>query len=570
MIGELRITDLGVIAEAALEPAPGFTAVTGETGAGKTMIVTGLGLLLGNRGDKSLVRRAEGETVRSARVEGRFVGFDEATHRRVDELGGTLDPGPDSPELLLARTLSALGRSHAYVGGAQVPIGVLEAVASDLVTIHGQSGQLRLARPEAQRDMLDRFGGPELLAAGREYAETWQHWRRADSDLAELRSVSRERTREIESLRRDLDEIAAVDPKHHEERDLAAEAKRLQSLDDIRRGAGEAAIAVNGDEVDFDTNPGAAALLGVARHALAPVSSADRTINELARRTDDLSYQITELGADLAGYLASLESDPARLEEIAARRAALAGLFRKYGETTDEVLEWAERARTRLDGLVGADDRIGELAAQTARLAARLEGLTERLSTLRARAARDLERSVGAELAGLAMPHARLEVALHPVTPGPHGAEQVEFLFAANPGAPPGPLSRVASGGELSRVRLALEVTVGDRPGRTLVFDEVDAGVGGAVAVEIGRRLARLADHQQVIVVTHLAQVAAFADKHYVVVKSDDGRITTSGVREVAETDRAGELARMMAGIGTSETALAHAAELLDVARRSR
>ena len=231
-------------------------------------------------------------------------------------------------------------------------------------------------------------------------------------------------------------------------------------------------------------------------------------------------------------------------------------------------MAWAEASRVRLDELVGTDDRIGALATEVDRLRSRLESLAAELSTARTTAARRLEETVRNELAALAMPHARLCVDLAPGELGPWGAETTEFLFTANPGADPGPLGKVASGGELSRVRLALEVTVGDHPGRTLVFDEVDAGVGGAVAVEIGRRLKRLAATSQVIVVTHLAQVAAFADRHFVVVKSSDGRITTSGVREVAAADRAGELARMRAGIGTSDSALAHAEELLAVAAR--
>ena len=566
MITELRISDLGVIAEATLDLAPGFTAVTGETGAGKTMIVSGLGLLLGQRAARGIVRRDAAGTERTARVEGRFDRLPVPVLTRVTDLGGALDEPTDDPELVLARTVGAAGRSRAYVGGAQVPVASLSAVSEDLITIHGQSGQIRLALPETQRDMLDRFGGEALLAILADYRATWQDWRAAAAELDTLRAQARERAREVDMLRHSLDEIAAVDPKPGEDQELAAETIRLQAVDDLRIAAGRAALALNGDEVDFDTSPGAAALVGVARHALEGIADADPAASALAARTRELVYQLNDLGADLAGYLAGLEADPARLEEITGRRAALAALHRKYGETTDAVLAWADSSRARLDDLVGTDDRIGELAAEVGRLGSRLADLAAELTAARTTAARRLEGSVREELAALAMPRARLAVVLQPADPGPWGAETIEFLFAANPGSEPGPLGKVASGGELSRVRLALEVTVADAPGQTLVFDEVDAGVGGAVAVEIGRRLKRLAERSQVVVVTHLAQVAAFADRHFVVVKADDGRITTSGVREVGQADRAGELARMMAGIDATDTALAHAEELLAVA----
>lgn len=566
MISELRITDLGVIAEATLEPAPGFTAVTGETGAGKTMIVTGLGLLLGQRADRGLVRRDGSGKERTARVEGRFRRLEPTVLAHVDALGGVLDEPAEDPEVVLARSVGNAGRSKAYVGGAQVPVGSLASLSEELVTIHGQSGQIRLARPDTQRAMLDRFGGASLAETLADYRTTWEGWRAAVGELEALRTRARERAREVDMLRRSLDEIAAVDPQPGEEDELAAEARRLQSLDDLRLAAGKASLAINGDEFDFDTTPGAVALLGIARHALDDIAADDAPAAGLAARTTELVHVLSDLGADLAGYLVDLEADPARLEAITARRAALAELFRKYGESAAGVLAWADESRARLDALVGADDRIDLLADEVERLRSRLGSLADRLTSARSAAAGRLAQAVRGELAALAMPHARLTVSLVPGDLGPWGAETVEFLLAANPGAEPGPLGRVASGGELSRVRLALEVTLGGSAGQTLVFDEVDSGVGGAVAVEIGRRLKRLAATSQVVVVTHLAQVAAFADRHFVVVKSSDGRITTSGVREVAADERAGELARMMAGIDTSESALAHAEELLAVA----
>ncbi|NNG19475.1 DNA repair protein RecN [Naumannella sp. ID2617S] len=560
MISELRITNLGVIDEATIELAPGLTVVTGETGAGKTMVVTGLGLLLGLRADPGAIRRGADR----ARVEGVFADLPAGVAERVTELGGELD----DDELLVARQLSS-GRSRGFVGGAGVPASAQQEVAERLVTIHGQSEQVRLAAPTRQRELLDRAAGPELAAVLAHYRADHRAREAAAAELGGLREHARERAREADLLRFGLDEVAKVDPQPGEDAALAAEAQRLQAVDDLRLAAHTAVVALAGDEDSIDAGSALTAA-ATARKALDAAAGQDPELEQLAGRAGEVMVLAGELAQDLSGYLAGLEADPARLEAIAARRSALQGLTRKYGDTVDDVLAWAGEAAVRLGGLTGDDDRIAELVTQIESLDKRLARRADELTRLRTAAADRLAAAVIDELAALAMPHARLEFALTALDRlGPHGADQVVLQFTANPGSGPRPLAKVASGGELSRIRLGLEVVLADAEQRTtFVFDEVDAGVGGRVAVEIGRRLARLAEHHQVLVVTHLAQVAAFADRHLVVQKASDGQVTTSGVRLVDGPDREAELARMMAGIETSESSLAHARELLAEAGR--
>ncbi len=559
MISELRITDLGVINDATLELPPGLTVVTGETGAGKTMIITGLDLLLGARGGPRAVRTGADR----ARIEARVTVGDDVAER-VRDLGGELD----DDELLVARHVTAAGRSRAYLGGVQVPAGVCADLTGTMITIHGQSEQVQLSQRSRQRELLDRYAGAEHRQILDRYRAAWEERRAVQTELGELQAAEQERLQEGDRLRFGLAEIERVAPLPGEDVALAAETNRLQSTDDLRSSARGAMLALAGDD---DSSGGALAALAAARSAVERLAEADPGAAGIAGRVAEAGYLVTDLTGDLARYLDDLEVQPGRLEEIAARRFELAGLTRRYGDSCDAVLAWAQRATDRLTRLAGADERIAALTDRSTQLDAQLLSDARLLSDGRRAAAATIAAQVLVELAALALPHARLEFALRPVELGPDGSDQVELLFSANPGSDLRPLGQVASGGELSRVRLALEVVLaaGHRHG-TFVFDEVDAGVGGRVAVEIGRRLAALADHCQVLVVTHLAQVAAFADRHFVVVKADDGQVTTSGVRQVAETARAAELARMMAGLETSDTALAHAGELLELAAAGR
>ena len=566
MITELRIRDLGVISDAVVNPHPGLTVVTGETGAGKTMIVTGLGMLLGDRADARAVRVGTDRAVVEGRIELAPGDAERALADRVREAGGDLDDG----ELVVARHLTAAGRSRAFLGGASVPVSLCAEVTTELVAIHGQSEQVRLAAPGRQRELLDAYAGPGLATELGAYRQRWTQHRAARAELDALVAAAAERAREVELLRFGLEQVEQVDPEPGEDVALAAEAVRLQNADDLRLAVGGALAALSGDPDDPADRGGALAGLATARRSLEH-AAADPGVEALARRVAEVAYLVGDVGSDLARYLDDLVADPARLEQVAARRSRLAGLTRAYGPSVDDALAWAARAAQRLTELEGSDERIDALTAQLEASAADLAERAARLTALRTGAADGFAAAVAAELGALAMPHARLTFAVTPAALGPYGADAVDLLFAANPGSEPRSLGKVASGGELSRVRLALEVVLAaDRPGGTLVFDEVDAGVGGRVAVEIGRRLAELARHSQVVVVTHLAQVAAFADRHFVVVKADDGQVTTSGIVQLAEDERTAELARMMAGLETTDSALAHAGELVELAEGAR
>ncbi|TDC54951.1 DNA repair protein RecN [Micromonospora sp. KC207] len=583
MLEELRITGLGVIEDTTLPLTGGMNVITGETGAGKTMVVTGLGLLFGGRADAGRVRAQPGRAVVEGRLRlgGRVAA---AVHARVIDAGG--EPDEDG-SLLLSRTVTVEGRSRAHLGGRGMPVAMLGEVGEQVVAVHGQSDQLRLLRPAEQRAALDRFAGPEhekLLDALR---EAYARWRAVVDDLADRRRNARARNQEADLLRLGLDEISRVDPQPGEDGELKAEAQRLEHAEGLRTAAQMAHQCVAGGTEPTDETPDATALLGLARRTLEAQAGTDPALGDLAARLEEAATLVADVSAELSAYLTALDADPARLQVVYERRAALRALTRKYADDVDGVVAWAERARLRLSDLDSSDDLLDELDREASRLAGEVAELAGRVSVSRREAAIRFARQVTVELAGLAMPHARIEVAVLPrpagrsepslvvngveVGVGPDGGDEVELRLLAHPGAPSLPLQRGASGGELSRVMLAIEVVFAGSGGPpTLVFDEVDAGVGGQAAVEIGRRLARLARSHQVLVVTHLPQVAAFADRHLVVAKDTGGAVTTSGVRVVEDTERARELARMLAGLPDSDLGIAHAEELLAVAARER
>lgn len=561
MLEEIRIGSLGVIESSTLELGPGLTVITGETGAGKTMIVTALGLLLGGRADSGAVRTG----ARTARVEGVVrVGDLSAFAAAVEEVGGEVE----DDAVVLARNVSAEGRSRAFVGGASVPVSALAEVAEPLVAVHGQSDQHRLLQASAQRDALDRFGGGAVAALLATYADLYRRLDAVERELDEVVTSARERAQEADLLRFGLNEIEAVAPEPGEDAALAAEETRLGFSDTLRTAAEQAREALSSEQGD----PDALATTSAARTLLDGVRDHDREAGDLADRLAEITYLLSDLAADVASYADRIDTDPARLAAVSERRAALTALTRKYGETIDEVLVWAERSATRLLDLDHTDERIEELRAEQEVLVGQREAAAAELTAARLEAAGRLGAEVTAELALLAMPHARLSVEVRPK--GRYtasGADEVELMLAANTGSEPRPLAKGASGGELSRVMLALEVALaGTSPVPTFVFDEVDAGVGGAAAVEVGRRLAQLARSAQVLVVTHLPQVAAYADRHVVVEKSSDGTVTSSGLTVLDDEQRERELSRMLAGLADSDTALAHARELLDVASEAR
>ncbi len=595
MIESLHIEDLGVIEEADLPLSPGLTALTGETGAGKTMVLTSLGLLLGQRAETTIVRSGAERSL----VEGAFLVDPESrAAARVVEAGGDLDD-----DLLLAsRTVPASGRSRAYLGGRSVPASVLSEVGGRLVSVHGQADQLRLRSTAAQRAALDSLGGQDHAALCRRYARAYQARRQADQELQDWQASAQARAVEVAQLRTWLEALEEVDPRSGEDRELTAEAERLDHAEDLRRAATGARTALSGEESATGQAPDVVSLIAYAHRSLSAESDRDPALAELATRTQRLGIDAADIAAELGGYLSSLSADPARLAQVQDRRGELARACREIGgpqeqlDDVDALLAWGERAAARLAELDGPQDTATVLAERLAAADEELAGVGAELSRARQQLGERLEQAVTAELEGLEMKGARLIVELDRLDePGPTGLESVALLLVSHPGAPALPLGKGASGGELSRIMLALEVVLADaaalsRPSthtRTLVFDEIDAGVGGRAAREIGRRLARLPRHHQVIVVTHLAQVAAWADTHLVVRKetvtepesrpgptevaaenvrkSQPGRTRTQ-VFVVEDQERQRELARMLSGHEDSQAAVRHAAELLQEA----
>lgn len=572
----MRIRSLGVIDDAVVELSPGFTAVTGETGAGKTMVVTSLGLLLGGRADPALVRIG----AKAAVVEGRITVPDGASAAvRAEEAGAELDDGA----LLISRTVSAEGRSRAHLGGRSVPVGLLSELADDLVAVHGQTDQQGLLKPARQRGALDRYAGDAVTVPLAKYTAAYRRLRAVTAEVDEITTRARERAQEADLLRFGLEEVAGVEPREGEDTELAAEAERLGHAEALASAATSAHAALAGNPEDPE-GVDATTLVAGAHRALEAVRSHDPALAALAERIGEIGILLGDVAGELAGYADDLDADPLRLAAVEERRAALTQLTRKYGSDIDTVLAWAEEGAARLTELEGDDDRLEELTAERDALRGELAGLAQALTDARQEAASRFAAAVTEELSSLAMPHARVTIDITAtevpedadgvpvdgrlVAYGPAGVDEVELLLAPHPGAPPRPIAKGASGGELSRVMLAVEVVfAGTDPVPTYLFDEVDAGVGGKAAVEIGRRLAKLAKSAQVVVVTHLPQVAAFADRQLLVEKTNDGSVTRSGVLVLEGEDRVRELSRMLAGQEDSETARAHAEELLATAR---
>lgn len=558
MIEEMRMQGLGVIADAVLPLGSGFTAITGETGAGKTMVVTGLGLLLGQRADSGAVRSGSGQ----ASVAGVWIVPEKGDVADiVADAGGDLEPaGAGVAELYVSRTLSAEGRSRASVGGRAAPAGVLSALAEELVVVHGQSEQLRLRSAAAQRDALDRFGGAPIATALDAYASSFARWRELDAQIVDITENRDRRAEEASRLREALALIAATAPEPGEDAELTARSERLTNAEELRIAASLAHGALSNEEGEPDVT----ALVAEARRALERAS--DPTLDDIANGLADIGYRVTDLAGQLSAYLADLdESGPHELAAVEERRAALGTLIRAHGSLEEALALW-QTGSARLAELDDDGDRIERLEAERDAARATLDEHADALTSERAAAAARLGAAVTEELHALAMPDARLEVAVTRGAESAHGRDDVAILLAPHPGAEPRSVSKGASGGELSRVMLAIEVVIaGTDPVPTFVFDEVDAGIGGAAAIEVGRRLARLAEKSQVIAVTHLAQVAAFANNHLSVVKSHDGAVTASSVRRLEGEEREAEMARLLSGLTDSDAALTHARELLSL-----
>lgn len=585
MLSEIRIESLGAISAATAEFGRGLTVLTGETGTGKTMVVTSLHLLGGARADATRVRSGADRAV----VEGRFSTAELASSLvtgRVDEIleasGADRD---DDGSVIAARSVSRDGPSRAYLGGRSVPAKVLGNFTAEVLTLHGQNDQLRLMRPDEQRVALDRSADVDKpLARYRQARDAWQVARR---DLIDRRKRARELAQEADRLSFGINEIDAVAPEPGEDEAIVADIRRLSELDSLRETAQTARVALSGS-LDDAAPDSTSAADGVGHAKAALESSDDAALQALAVRLVEAAAVITDVTAELGEYLADLPSDASTLENKLARQGELRTLTRKYAADVDGVLAWSKDAAARLAQLDVSEETLAELERQVGELEGRVVAAAAELTRVRTKAAKSLAKAVTAELSGLAMANALFSIEVRPlmaraddsapltlpdgavVHAGHDGVDAVEFGFSAHRGADVLPLTKSASGGELSRVMLALEVVLAaSAEGTTMVFDEVDAGVGGRAAVQIGRRLARLARTHQVIVVTHLPQVAAYADVH-LLVDSGNGRSKSSGVRRIDADDRVAELARMLAGLGESDSGRAHARELLDAAQQER
>ena len=550
MISSLTIRNIGVISSAELQLGRGFTALTGETGAGKTMVLTALGLLMGDRADTGRVRTGEKQLF----VEGVIGLEDPALIKRLEELGAEVEAG----ELIVNRSVSSEGRSRAALGGASVPVSQLEEIFEELVAVHGQSEQLKLRSNSAQREALDGFS-QEIATALASYQQVFAQYRELSARLDRMRSASESDRFKLERIRERLSQIEKVSPNPGEIEELSEQIERLSNVESLREAAVRSREALSSEDA-----LAAGELIGVARKALETQN--DPILVELYKRLGEVGSLISEANVDLSAYLSQLEADPERLNQLLSRKAELVGLERSLGAGIDELLASIPTLQAELLDLDSSDEQIERLEMQLEATRSQAAFAARELTEARQKAAKQVSELVSVELMQLAMGGSRFEIGITPLSDLElSGNDRVEFLLASHPGAEPRPLAKGASGGELSRIMLALElVLASEKSVPTMVFDEVDAGVGGQAALELAKRLKKLSESTQVIVVTHLAQVAALADHQIRVSKDSSGDITITSVAELTLAEREVEIARMLSGSPDSESAISHAKELLN------
>lgn len=560
MIEEIYIQDLGIIAESRLKFGSGLTVITGETGAGKTMVLSALSLLLGSRSDSSAIRQGQPQ----AFVEGRWwLKNPETVNPRLEDAG----LGATEGELILNRSVSLEGRSRSSVNARSVPVSLLSEIGEELVVVHGQSDQIRLKSTAAAREALDQFAGAAHQALLNEYQKLFNSWRQQSANLADLKQNLGSKTARVEELKFALEELERLNFQPNEDIYLAEAIAKLSNLESLRTAIGFAHEAISSE--DFDAQD-ALSKISSAKKSLEQVSQLDVELERIATEMSTVNSTLVDLAADLSRYLGNLEIDAElNLEQAQQRKSEMTSALRRFGPTLEDVLSFQAAASDELAALTLSDDDLTALEGQISLLHNEVVSLSEELSTNRKKAAEELQAAVSEELKSLAMPGASIIVQLEGLSElNTSGADAVQLLLSAYPGAEPRPISKSASGGELSRIMLAIEVVLArNEQVPTFIFDEVDAGVGGAAAIEIGRRLARLAAQAQVIVVTHLAQVAAFANHHLRITKTAEGGYSNSSVASLTELERISELARMLSGLNESESALQHAGELLSMAR---
>jgi DNA repair protein RecN (Recombination protein N) len=557
MLLELRIENLLLIERAELRLGPGLNAITGETGAGKTILAHSFDLLMGGKARPQIVRPGASE----AYVEGVFeLPEGLLQDPELTEIAERLPEG--CTEVVVGRRVSSSGRTSAFLAGRSASAPELQALGSRLLAFYGQHEHRKLTLSRAQLETLDGFAGPEHLERRAAYREAHAEVVRIQRELARIREREGARERDLDILRYELEEIEAAQPDPAEEAELAPERERLRHAESLRGAAAEALAGVSGDE------GGAAEAVGAAEAALAAQEGVDPALDRLAESARGLRVELQELASELRAYAEGIEAEPGRLEQVEERLDALERLKRKHGGSIESVLAHAEHCHREIEAIEGAGETTGRLEAELAEALKRRTDLGAQLSEVRAKAARRLERRVAEELDQLAMAGAKLEVALepHPEGFGSLGQERVTFRVATNPGMPVSPLRDAASGGELSRVMLALAGQGAPGGAATYVFDEIDAGIGGSTARAVGERLRRLGDERQVLCITHLPQVASLAQNHFRIEKSVDGGQATAGVERVEGDELVGEIVRMLGGDDGDEAADRHARELLKAA----
>jgi DNA repair protein RecN (Recombination protein N) len=559
MIEQLRIKNLGVIRDATLDFSPGLTVLTGETGAGKTMVFRSLHLLFGGKADSALISTG----AEQASVEA-DVAMPTELITRLDELGGEVEDGNIA---IISRQVNSTGRSRSFAGGVSVPAGVVGELGEALVAVHGQSDQLRLTKTDQQRQLLDRYAGETVAKHMAKYAGLWEAQRTLERRIESLTADAGTRAAQLERITRILEQVDSLKPLPGEDNELDDEAKRLSHTEALYEVTARASDLLTGGQ--GDDLPVVAALV-TARKGLDHERNLDATLGEFADRMKELEILAADLSADISAYSGGIDASPQRLAFVESRRAALKTLTREFGDV-DDLLAWVTENRPRLAELEGGDEVLGQLREELAQVKADLVKSAADITKARTKAAAAFSAQVTGELESLAMPGATVQFRLSPANPGPSGADLIELGLISRPDSPWIPMSKGASGGELSRIMLAVEVVLAAAdPTETFVFDEVDAGVGGAAAVEVGKRLARLARNAQVIVVTHLPQVAAFADRHLVIARSDGQEVHSSSVSEVQQGERVAELSRMLAGLADSQAGTQLAEELLALAKVER
>ena len=563
---QLSIRSLGVIESAELEFTPGFTVLTGETGAGKTMVLTALGLILGSKSDADFVRTGSDRLLVSSRFR-----LPERLHESVLDLDGEIEGG----EVLIARSVSQAGKSRITVGGAQVTAAQVNTLAAELVEVHAQSSTARLLKPAIQRELLDTYGGYESELSS--YQNAFTEYKDLASRIKELRKALLERDREIAALKIFVEDFTEANPQPGELLEIENELSRLGSVESINS---EVTSALNALE---DEDQSAINFLQQARKHLETLRGKDSDLEPILDRFLDSVYAIQEVSGELGRYLSALEANPARFEELQLRKSKLNTLLKKYGKGSERdsaylaLIEEGENAALKIADLTGGDARLAQMENELESTFKKLSKSAHALTKVRISTGEELSSLVSTELTALSMPNSKVILAFEsadskdPKNYTESGLDEVKFLFTSHTGAAPLPLAKAASGGELSRVMLSIEIVLAkNSPVGTYIFDEVDAGVGGKVAIEVGRRLHKLAQSSQVIVVTHLPQVAVWADNHLVVSKDETGSYSQSSVVRVENEARKREIARLLSGQDQSVSAQEHAAELLDLVQNSR